>query len=105
MVNIDLNALSLSDLKQLQKDVAKTISGYEARRKAEALAVLEEKAREMGFSLAELGGATVGRKPTPAAPKYRHPDNPTITWTGRGRKPKWIAEHIAAGKDIADFEI
>lgn len=105
MANIDLNVLSLSELKQLQKDVAKTISSYEERKKAEARAALEERAREMGFSLAELSGAAPSRKRGPSVPKYRHPENPNITWTGRGRKPKWITDHIAAGNDIADLEI
>ena len=22
--------------------------------------------------------------------KYRHPENPELEWTGRGRKPKWV---------------
>ena len=105
MSEIDLNALSLKELKQLEKDVAKAINGYEERKKADARAVLEEQAREMGFSLAELAGAKPGRTRSVGAPKYRHPENPSLTWTGRGRKPKWVAEHIEAGKPIEDLEI
>lgn len=71
MSRIDLDALSLAELKQLRKDVEKTIDGYDARRKAEARAKAEEAAKEFGFSLAELIEATPKRKPV--APKYRHP--------------------------------
>ena len=31
--------------------------------------------------------------------KYRHPENAALTWSGRGRKPQWFADHINAGKD------
>lgn len=105
MSKLDLNTLELPDLKQLQKDVAKAIENFESRKKAEAVAALEAQAKEFGFSLADLAGEAKGRKRGASAPKYRHPENADITWTGRGRKPKWVAEHIAAGKDIADLEI
>lgn len=28
----------------------------------------------------------------PERVKYRHPDNPSLTWSGRGREPKWLEE-------------
>ena len=34
------------------------------------------------------------------APKYKNPADPTQTWTGRGKAPKWIE-----GKDRAAFAI
>ncbi len=30
----------------------------------------------------------------PVPPKYRNPDNPGETWTGRGRQPKWVEEAL-----------
>ncbi|MFM7445463.1 MAG: H-NS family nucleoid-associated regulatory protein [Tabrizicola sp.] len=35
----------------------------------------------------------------PALAKYRHPENAALTWSGRGRKPHWFADHVNAGKD------
>lgn len=102
---LDLNAMSLSELRQLQKDVDKAIQSFEGRKKAEARAALEAKAKEFGFSLADLAGGAGGRKRTPGVAKYRHPENPEVTWTGRGRKPKWIVDHISMGKPIEDLEI
>ncbi|WP_225027473.1 H-NS histone family protein [Xinfangfangia pollutisoli] len=97
-MDIDLNTLSLKELKDLQAQVAKAISGFADRKKKEALAALEEKARDMGFSLAELTGVSAGRKRTVSAAKYRNPENPSETWTGRGRQPRWYAAAIKAGK-------
>jgi DNA-binding protein H-NS len=37
--------------------------------------------------------------------QYHNPADKAQTWTGRGRQPKWIAEGIASGKQLADFKI
>ena len=58
---INLNEMSLKELKDLHGQVAKAISSFEDRKKKEALAELEEKARELGFSLSELTGTAAPR--------------------------------------------
>jgi DNA-binding protein H-NS len=105
MADYDLEALSLSELKKLQKDVAKAISTYEDRQKAEARAKVEALARELGYSLAELVGTKTKSFRAPAAAKYRHPENPALTWSGRGRKPQWFVDALEAGKTEGDLEI
>ena len=103
---MNLNNLNLSELKRLQSDVAKAIDSYEDRKKKEARSELEAKAKEMGFSLAELlGDAPKERKRGTVAAKYCHPENSSLTWTGRGLKPKWVAEALAAGKSLTDLAI
>lgn len=104
-MNLDLNNLSLKELKDLQSQVGKAISGYEDRRKREALAELEEKAKAMGFSLAELTGLTAGRKRSPSVARYANPANPADTWSGRGRKPRWFSEAMAKGKKPEDLAV
>jgi DNA-binding protein H-NS len=99
MTDVDLNSMSLAELKQLQRDVAKAVNGYEARKKSEARSALEAKAQELGFSLSELTGAKKTRKSSGSTgPKYRHPENPEITWSGRGRQPAWFKQTLEAGK-------
>lgn len=105
MAEYDLEALSLSELKKLQKDVAKAISTFEDRQKAEARAKVEALARDLGYSLAELVGTETKSSRAPAAPKYRHSENPALTWSGRGRKPQWFVEGLKAGKTAEDFTI
>ena len=102
-MDINLNELSLKELKDLQSQVAKAISGYEDRRKKEALAELEEKARTLGFSLAELTGVSPARKRSPAVAKYANPDDPADTWSGRGRKPRWFEAALQAGTRAEDL--
>ncbi|WP_431196407.1 hypothetical protein [Marinobacter alexandrii] len=70
MADYDLEALSLPELKKMQKDIAKAISTFGDRQKAEARTKLEAVANEMGYSLAELLGAVSKPKRAPVAPKY-----------------------------------
>ncbi len=105
MTDINLDALSLSELRQLEKSVARAISSFEGRRKTEARAKVDELARELGFSLEDLVVAAPSRKRSASVPKYQHPENPTVTWSGRGRKPGWISDALAAGKSLDDLAI
>ncbi len=105
MADYDLEALSLGELKKMQKDVAKAISTYEDRQKAEARAKVEALAQELGYSFAELVGTDTKSARAPAAAKYRHPENPALTWSGRGRKPQWFVEALEAGKTASDLAI
>ncbi len=105
MADYDLEALSLGELKKMQKDIAKAIATFEDRQKAEARAKVEALARDLGYSLAELVGTETKSSRAPAAAKYRHPENPAITWSGRGRKPQWFVEALRAGKTAGDLYI
>lgn len=104
-MDLNLNALSLKELKELQTQVAKAIATFEDRRKKEALSELEDKARALGFSLAELTGGAVARKRAPATAKYANPANLSDTWSGRGRKPRWFEAALNAGKSPEDLAL
>jgi DNA-binding protein H-NS len=38
-------------------------------------------------------------------PKYRNPDQPSETWAGRGKQPRWLVAQLRSGKRIDDFKI
>jgi DNA-binding protein H-NS len=100
MTSIELDSLSLAELKTLQKDVTKAIAEFSDRKKTEAMLALEARAKELGFSLAGLTGGKKTRKSSgPTGPKYRHPENAEVTWSGRGRQPTWYKDAVAAGKN------
>lgn len=104
-MSTDISTLSLKELKSLQTRIAKEIDGFHDRTKRNALAELEEKARALGFSLAELTGAAKTRKRAPAVAKYANPADAADTWSGRGRKPRWFADALKSGKKPEDFAI
>ncbi|APG48347.1 H-NS family nucleoid-associated regulatory protein [Phaeobacter porticola] len=105
-MTVDLTSMSRKELLELQTGVEKALKDAEQRERIEALKAAEEAAARFGFSLDEIAGS--GRtttKKTKAAPKYRNPQNPEETWTGRGRKPHWVHAALTSGVDISDLEI
>ena len=105
MAEFNIEAMSLKELKSLQKDLAKAISTFEDRHKSDARSKLELIAKEMGYSLAALIGIDVKPTRAPAAAKYRHPENAALTWSGRGRKPLWFVAALEAGKSPEDMSV
>lgn len=103
-MDIDLRTMTLKELKQLQKDVDHAVSTFKDRQRAEAVAALEAVAREKGFTLSELTGAMKQRRKT-VSPKYANPDDQDMTWTGRGRQPRWVVEALESGKSLDDLLI
>lgn len=104
MLDFDLDSMPLGDLKKLQTKVNTAIKTFEDRQRKAALAELEAKAAELGFSLSELTGVS-GRKAKVNPPKYRNPEDATQTWSGRGRQPGWIKDAVARGETLDQFLI
>ena len=102
---IDLETLSLTELKKLQKDVTKAIDSYEEREMKAAAAEAEAVLRERGFTLSQIMQMGVAKPKTKVAPKYANPADPTQTWTGRGRRPRWVIAELDAGKSLDDLAI
>lgn len=105
MTDLNLNDMSLEELKALEKDVGAAIKTFEARKLAEARDVLTAKAKELGVSIEEVFGAKGTKVKKVVEPKYRHPENPALTWSGRGRQPEWFKEAIGAGTAKEDLLI
>lgn len=107
MPKIELDSFKLEELEQLKADVEAAIQTAKIRRKQEALAAAQAQAQQFGFELSELVGDVKQTKSgrAPALPKYRHPENPSLTWSGRGRKPAWFTEAIEQGMKQEDLLI
>jgi len=106
MPNINLDKLSLTELKKLHQDVEGAIKSFEERNLLKAREELETRAKELGVTLDMVAGVkSRQKKKTPAKPKFRHPENPDLTWAGRGRKPTWFVEAIEGGLSEDDMKI
>jgi DNA-binding protein H-NS len=105
-MSFNLDAMSRKELLQLRGEVEEALKSAALRARQEALKAAEEAAAQYGFSLEEIanGGRQTGKR-AKAAPKYRNPNNPEETWTGRGRKPHWIHTALTSGMDISELEI
>jgi DNA-binding protein H-NS len=95
---IDLSTYNLAELKGLEFDVRQEIKARQQQEVSKAREQILGIARQAGLSGdALLAGAAL-------APRYRNPADQSQTWTGRGRQPKWLADALARGKSLDDFE-
>jgi len=101
---MNVEDMALRDLLELEVRVKKAISVAKERERVEIKQRIEEMATSSGFSVSELfsGRSTKGKT---VAPKFMNPDNKTETWTGRGRKPRWLTAQLAKGAKLDDFAI
>jgi DNA-binding protein H-NS len=93
----DLERMSYAELAEMETRIAQLI----VEKKDAARAVLKDQvtalAREHGFDIRDLVSNGRGRNGS-VAPKYRDPQNPANTWTGRGRMPRWMVLATKGGK-------
>ena len=106
---IRLSALNIKELESLQKKIEKEIKKRRSKTQEEGLKKIKLIAAEYGLSASELKNLSVVKarkvkpkteKRGPVAPKYRDPSDSANTWTGRGRKPKWVEAFLSSGGQL-----
>ena len=111
MKKIDLEAMPVDDLWSLHERISTILSARITAEKSELekrLAILNR-----GRQFIEGGNAPQSpiadgrarRKYPRVLPKYRNPEVPSETWSGRGKQPRWLAAAIKSGHKIEDFKI
>ena len=66
---------------------------------------LENRLRQLGSTIRH-DVVPHARRPYPKVlPKYRNPRNPSETWAGRGKQPRWLTAQLRKGKQLDDFLI
>ena len=118
-MKISFKAYSLAALQRLLGRVQSEIKKRSDANRKTVLRQLQRIAKRHGFDLASLlavkKGGTVGKtaagrkgrkdKRRKVAPKYRHPKEKGLKWTGRGRKPKWVVEWLAGKGTLEQLAI
>jgi DNA-binding protein H-NS len=95
MKRAELDRMSTDDLWSLHVEVSQLL---QQRIQQEKLR-LEER-------LKRLQTPVSGRRPYPPVhAKYRNPDQPSETWAGRGKQPRWLVAQLSSGKRVEDFRI
>ena len=120
---IDINTLSAKELESLINQAKKRKTTLNKRKPVSVVRKkLTQQAKTEGYTIAELfgtGGAAVREPRAPGksaakktrkplgkvAPKYRNPANPTETWSGRGKQPRWLAAYTSNGRSPEEFLI
>jgi DNA-binding protein H-NS len=101
MKDFDFQSMSINELWTLHEGIGLILS---TKMEAEKLK-LEQR-------LDELGRRTFGNVDVPKIrsypkvyPKFRNPEPPHETWSGRGRQPRWVSKKLKAGKSMDDLRI
>ena len=114
-----LKALEDMSVAALRKVVESATALIAQKTEGEKRSFIEEvtaRAKSLGVSITDLFGKSAP-KPIKKAPpkkragvgarppiKFRGP-NPEDTWTGRGRRPRWLVALEAEGKDKKDYAV
>lgn len=122
---MDLKSLSLAELRRFAARIEKEITKKEHGDKKDLLGRLRKMAEEQGFDFNDLLGVSSpkvvaaskpvklkadrkqakGAKKTGGALKFHHPEDPSIAWTGHGRKPNWVIQWLNDGKSLDALRI
>lgn len=107
-MSIDLKKLSQTQLDELiqraerRKEEMATEGVQNIRERVLKLIADEGYTFEQVFPGKRSRGKTKGGK---VKPKYRNPADPSQTWAGRGKRPRWFSDALAAGKKEKDLLI
>lgn len=105
---------SEKDLAQAAEAIKAEITKRASNNKEKALKELKAVAAKHGISLESLLGGKTAKTAAKAprakksaakarakvAAKYANPADASQTWTGRGRKPLWVADALSAGQSL-----
>jgi len=103
MKQSNLKSLSIDELWMLHEAIAATLAEKITAEKK----LLEKRLRLLATAHVEHPvKALKHRRPyPPVLPKFRNPDEPSETWAGRGKQPRWIRKQLRSGKRMDDFRI
>lgn len=96
-----LRLMSVDELWVLHEQVSEVL----ARRLVDEKVALEKRLRQLKPASA-TGVFQRAKRPYPQVfPKFRNPEQPAETWSGRGKQPRWLTAQLRSGKKLNDFLI
>jgi DNA-binding protein H-NS len=107
---LNLDAMTVDEMWRLHERIVEVLSERLTSEKRELETRLAKLRRDQKLPRLESEGGPAEPRPErrkfPAvSPKYRNPDQPTETWSGRGKRPRWLTAALTAGRTIEEFII
>lgn len=107
---LNFEAMSTDEMWQLRIEVDRILSKRLTSEKRELEKRLAQLRREnrlppAGDVLLRQTSQGERRKYPRVLPKYQNPNEPSETWTGRGKRPRWLTAALKMGHTIEDFVI
>jgi DNA-binding protein H-NS len=106
MHKLNLEQMPLEELWGLHERIAELLSEKivaEKRELERRLAQLAE--REIPGSSPTRGDRVPRRAYPKVLPKYFNPKSSSETWSGRGKRPRWLTAALQNGHELREFEI
>jgi DNA-binding protein H-NS len=104
--NINFSSMSIDELWQLHEEIGQVLSARLTSEKRELEKRLAQLRRDFDAPQGESASLISERRKYPRVfPKYRNPNEPSETWSGRGKQPRWLAAALKTGHKIEDFVI
>ena len=110
MDSIDLSSLSIDQLAELVQKSHAEMASREKQRRKDLRTELERRVAADGYKMHDIfpelrNGAAGGRSGRRLPAKFRNPQVPEQTWSGRGRMPNWVQAILTErGIDFAAFK-
>jgi DNA-binding protein H-NS len=105
----NFDGMSVDELWQLHEELGQVLSVRLTSEKRELEKRLAQLRREKEMRQSEpesrQGAPRERRKYPRVFPKYRNPEGPSETWSGRGKQPRWLKAALKAGHRIEEFAI
>jgi len=97
--NKHLETMSVDELWNLHEEIRSML-----------FAKLDAEKRELERRLVQLNERIEkkpkARRPYPKVhPKYRNPESPSETWSGRGKQPRWVGAQLRSGRKVDELLI
>ncbi len=109
MTKTDYATLTYGELKGLRDEIDGLMAAKHSEAKTKLRDEFLEKVKMFGFDVDELLGRRGKRRGTTkdskVEAKYRDANDPSLTWTGRGRMPKWLQQRVQDGATVESFRI
>lgn len=97
-----MESLPPAELAELARHAQQIIEDRKAAFWPEAKAAVDKLCEAAGVTPTQLFARLY--PPAPRPPKYVNPDDPTQTWSGRGKEPAWlVALRAKTGKGLGDY--
>lgn len=102
----ELKELPADQLQELVATAQKLLGKHEEERRKNAIKQIYEiaDAANLRVEIKDRDDKTPAKK-AKGAVKYRNPEDPQQTWTGRGKRPRWLVDSLAAGRRLEEFAI
>ncbi|MGX4770544.1 H-NS histone family protein [Bradyrhizobium guangdongense] len=92
MTPIELDACSTDELWTLYEAIVGILQGR-----------LEGEMRQLDERLVALRGRFHAASEAKRSPRFRNPNDPSQTWSGRGKRPRWVTDLLETGVELEEL--